>query len=101
MTIVAYLRRDVYTCPFARKEGNVLPRLTGMSKGRPEDGESQDLLRHPISSASMVRLVARQMILDAITTHPEDAKAVAMVATDAVYFTSPGPAAIQRARRMG
>jgi hypothetical protein len=31
------------------------------------------------------------MILDAIATHPEKAKAVTMVATDAVYFRKPHP----------
>ena len=41
--------------------------------------------------ASLITAGTRAMILDAIATHPEGAKAVAMVATDAVYFTSPHP----------
>jgi hypothetical protein len=41
--------------------------------------------------ASLITAGCRTMILDAIATHPERSSAVAMVATDAVYFTSPHP----------
>jgi hypothetical protein len=41
--------------------------------------------------ASLITAGCRTMILDAIATHPEGTKAVAMVATDGVYFTSPHP----------
>lgn len=41
--------------------------------------------------ASLITAGCRTMILDAIATHPDKAKAVAMVATDGVYFTSPHP----------
>lgn len=41
--------------------------------------------------ASLITAGCRTMILDAIATHPEGAKAVAMVATDGVYFLSPHP----------
>ena len=41
--------------------------------------------------ASLITAGCRTQILDAIGTHPEGSKAVAMVATDGVYFTSPHP----------
>ena len=41
--------------------------------------------------ASLITSGCRTMILDAIATHPDKAKAVAMVATDGVYFLSPHP----------
>jgi hypothetical protein len=39
--------------------------------------------------ASLITAGCRTQILDAIATHPEGTKAVAMIATDAVFFTSP------------
>lgn len=41
--------------------------------------------------ASLITAGCRTMILDAIATHPDGKKAVAMVATDGVYFLSPHP----------
>lgn len=41
--------------------------------------------------ASRITSGCRRMILDAIATHPDKAAAVAMVATDGVYFLSPHP----------
>lgn len=41
--------------------------------------------------ASLITAGCRTMILDAIATHPGGTSAVAMVATDGVYFTSPHP----------
>lgn len=41
--------------------------------------------------ASLITSGTRTDILDAIATHPERSSAVAMVATDGVYFTSPHP----------
>lgn len=41
--------------------------------------------------ASLITAGCRAMILDAIATHPEGTAAVAMVATDGIYFTSPHP----------
>ena len=41
--------------------------------------------------ASLITSGCRAKILDAIATHPEGTKAVAMIATDAVFFTSPHP----------
>jgi hypothetical protein len=41
--------------------------------------------------ASLITAGTRSMILDAIATHPERSRAVVMVATDAVFFTSPHP----------
>lgn len=41
--------------------------------------------------ASLITAGCRTMILDAIATHPQGARAVAMVATDAVYFRTPHP----------
>jgi hypothetical protein len=41
--------------------------------------------------ASLITSGTRTMIFDAIATHPEGTKAVLMVATDAVYFSSPHP----------
>jgi hypothetical protein len=41
--------------------------------------------------ASLIVSGCRTMILDAIATHPDKAKAVAMVATDGVYFLTPHP----------
>ena len=41
--------------------------------------------------ASLITAGCRTQILDAISTHPDGKRAVAMVATDAVYFLSPHP----------
>lgn len=41
--------------------------------------------------ASLITSGCRTEILGAIATHPEKSRAVVMVATDAVYFTSPHP----------
>lgn len=41
--------------------------------------------------ASLITAGCRTMILDAIATHPDGKKAVAMVATDGVYFLTPHP----------
>lgn len=41
--------------------------------------------------ASLITAGCRVMILDAIATHPQRSKAVVMIATDGVYFTSPHP----------
>lgn len=41
--------------------------------------------------ASLITAGCRTMILDAIATHPEGKSAVAMIATDGVYFTSRHP----------
>jgi hypothetical protein len=41
--------------------------------------------------ASLITAGCRTLILEAIATHPEGAKAVTMVATDGVYFTSRHP----------
>jgi hypothetical protein len=42
--------------------------------------------------ASLITSGCRAMILNAIATHPQKTKAVRMVATDGVYFSSPHPA---------
>ena len=41
--------------------------------------------------ASLITAGCRTQILDAISTHPGGTSAVVMIATDAVYFTSPHP----------
>lgn len=41
--------------------------------------------------ASRITSGCRTMILDAIATHPDGAEAVAMIATDGVYFLTPHP----------
>jgi DNA polymerase type B, organellar and viral len=41
--------------------------------------------------ASLITAGCRTMILDAIASHPEKSAAVLMVATDAIFFTSPHP----------
>lgn len=41
--------------------------------------------------ASLITSGCRQQILDAISTHPDGQRAVAMVATDAVFFLQPHP----------
>jgi len=41
--------------------------------------------------ASFITSYCRTMITDAISTHPKKSKAVAMIATDGVYFTSEHP----------
>jgi hypothetical protein len=42
--------------------------------------------------ASLIVSTCRTMILDAIATHPDKTKGVAMIATDGIYFLSPHPA---------
>jgi hypothetical protein len=51
--------------------------------------------------ASLITAGCRKLILDAITTHPERCAAVAMVATDGVYFTSPHPTLTLDPTRLG
>lgn len=41
--------------------------------------------------ASLITSVCRTMIIDAIATHPDKTRAVAMIATDGVYFLTPHP----------
>ena len=41
--------------------------------------------------AGLITATCRTMVLDAIAAHPEGTRAVVMVATDAVFFTSPLP----------
>lgn len=41
--------------------------------------------------ASLITAGCRTLILEAIATHPERSKAVTMIATDGIYFTSPHP----------
>jgi len=41
--------------------------------------------------ASLITSHCRTKILDAVATHPKGAEAVAMIATDGIYFTSPHP----------
>lgn len=51
--------------------------------------------------ASLITAGCRTMILDAIATHPGGAKAVLMVATDAVYFNEPHPTLDLDEERLG
>jgi hypothetical protein len=51
--------------------------------------------------ASLITAGCRTMILGAIATHPEGTKAVVMVATDGVYFTSPHPGLDLDSERLG
>lgn len=51
--------------------------------------------------ASLITAGCRVQILDAISSHPVGAKAVAMVATDGVYFTSPHPTLALDKTRLG
>lgn len=41
--------------------------------------------------ASLITMGCRKQVLDAIATHPDKARAVLMVATDAVFFRTPHP----------
>jgi hypothetical protein len=50
--------------------------------------------------ASLITAGCRIQILDAIATHPEKTKALVMVATDAVFFTSPHPT-LSQSERLG
>jgi hypothetical protein len=51
--------------------------------------------------ASFITSYCRKMITDAISTHPKGSKAVAMVATDGVYFTSEHPSIEIDSERLG
>lgn len=51
--------------------------------------------------ASLITAGCRTLILDAIATHPSKSRAVAMVATDGVYFTSPHPSLTLDPNRLG
>ena len=50
--------------------------------------------------ASLITSGCREMIVNAIATHPERSRAVVMVATDGVYFTSPHPT-LPRSEKLG
>lgn len=50
--------------------------------------------------ASLVTAGCRVRILDAIATHPVGSRAVVMIATDGVYFTSPHPG-LPRSKELG
>ena len=51
--------------------------------------------------ASLITSTCRTMILDSIAMHPEGSKAVAMIATDGIYFMTPHPKLIPEAERLG
>ena len=51
--------------------------------------------------ASLITAGCRTMILDAIASHPEGARAVTMVATDGIYFTSKHPGLDMDKARLG
>jgi len=51
--------------------------------------------------ASLITAGCRTLILDAIASHPEGARAVSMVATDGVYFTSRHPSLDINPTRLG
>ena len=53
-------------------------------------GETAPPFSNPVY-ASLITAGCRTMILDAIASHPLKAEAVAMVATDGIYFTEPHP----------
>lgn len=51
--------------------------------------------------AGLITAGTRAMILDAIATHPQRSRAVLMVATDAVYFTTPHPGLDMTPEKLG
>lgn len=51
--------------------------------------------------ASLITAGCRAQILNAISSHPEGARAVSMVATDGIYFTSPHPSLDIHPARLG
>jgi hypothetical protein len=51
--------------------------------------------------ASLITAGCRTQILDAIASHPGRSRAVCMVATDGIYFTSPHPGLDMDAARLG
>jgi hypothetical protein len=70
--------------------GRALRLVYNSAYGKMAQSVGRPMFSNPVY-ASLITAGCRTMILDAIATHPEGAKAVLMVATDGVYFTSRHP----------
>lgn len=82
-------------------EGKAFKLVYNSVYGKFAQSEGEPVFANPIY-ASLITAGCRTMILDAIATHPQKSAAVAMVATDGVYFLSPHPKLDQRiSERMG
>jgi hypothetical protein len=71
-------------------QGKASKLLYNSGYGKMAQSEGEPMFANSIY-ASLITAGCRTMILDAIATHPGGTKAVAMVATDGVYFRSPHP----------
>jgi len=71
-------------------EGKAFKLVYNSVYGKFAQSEGEPVFANPFY-ASLITAGCRTQILDAIATHPEGSGAVAMVATDGVYFTSPHP----------
>lgn len=71
-------------------EGKAYKLLYNSVYGKLAQSLGEPIYANPIY-ASLITAGCRTMILEAIATHPDRSRAVAMVATDGVYFLSPHP----------
>jgi hypothetical protein len=70
--------------------GRALRLVYNSAYGKMAQSVGQPMFSNPVY-ASLITSGCRTMILDAIATHPKGTRAVLMVATDGVYFTSKHP----------
>ena len=71
-------------------QGRALRLVYNSAYGKMAQSVGQPMFSNPVY-ASLITSGCRTMILDAIATHPVGPRAVLMVATDGVYFTSRHP----------
>lgn len=81
-------------------EGKAFKLVYNSAYGKTAQSIGQPKYSNPVY-ASLITAGCRTLILDAIATHPERSKAVSMVATDGIYFTSPHPSLEISSNRLG
>lgn len=81
-------------------EGKAFKLVYNSAYGKTAQSIGQPKYSNPVY-ASLITAGCRTLILDAIATHPEQSKAVSMVATDGIYFTSPHPSLEISSNRLG
>lgn len=81
-------------------EGKALKLIYNSCYGKLAQSIGSPKYANPIY-ASLITSLCRTMILGAIATHPMKSRAVAMVATDGIYFTHPHPGLVAEAEKLG
>ena len=81
-------------------EGKALKLIYNSCYGKLAQSIGEPKYANPIY-ASLITSMCRTMILGAIGSHPMGSRAVAMIATDGIYFTHPHPDLVAEEERLG